>query len=896
MPTTKSINLFHRLFWPMLALLVCALTWYFASSRADAEYARADHIATREAAALAEAYEQYVSRSVGQMDQITMQLKHSAEHASTAQLLESLRRDGMFTDDAFVAVSIIGADGVVRSSTHDAAPRTNLAATAFFSEHRNSISTALRIGAAPPELALRRDVVLFTRRLDTSSDEFAGVVLLAVNARYFTTFVGADTLGGRGVVAVAASDGGLRVEQRGDGAARAQPAGSVLPFDAAIWSAAAGVRQLPAAGEGAFSDGVARVLAWRHSSAYPLVALVGLSRDDALTAAHQSAQDGRTTAILTSAALLVLALLAAVLAARAAGRMREQEEVRSAYRTATESANDGFYMAAAVRDRQGAIVDFEIVDCNERGAFFYGMQRNDLVGRRLSRIDRGRFGEDLIATYREAMEQGFHEDDRRMPTDNRLNIRWGHRRLVRVGNGLAVTLQDVSEKKAHEAELERLANEDSLTGLRNRHWFLGFIEEAMREARASATEFAVLFIDLDDFKHVNDTQGHAVGDQLLKAVARRLGALLRPSDHVVRFGGDEFIVMLSPTGGDLQIAAVAGRIVEALSKQFAIADDVQVVGASIGISVFPRDGGDAGTLIKHSDIAMYAGKSEGKGQFRFFDPALSATIKTRARLKHGLLEAIAQDQFLLYYQPRVDTHSGELVSMEALLRWRHPLLGMVAPGDFIPLAEQSGLILPIGAMVIDKACAQLAAWRADGHAAVPVSINVSPSQFQRGGVRQQLEDALLRHGVPATLLEVEITESAMIGDQDAIVAELAAIRALGIKLHIDDFGTGYSSLSQLQRLKMDVLKVDRAFTSELGASREGKVFFRAIVSMAHALGMAVVAEGVETAEQLTILQTLGCNEVQGYYIARPMPAVEINPLLQRRYLFSDPAPAIAVAP
>jgi diguanylate cyclase (GGDEF)-like protein len=802
----------------------------------------------------------------------------------------------MFTDDAFVAVSIIGADGVVRSSTHDAAPRTNLAATAFFSEHRNSISTALRIGAAPPELGLRRDVVLFTRRLDTSTDEFAGVVLLAVNARYFTTFVGANTLGGRGVLAVAASDGGLRVEQRGDGVARAQAAGSVLPFDGAIWSAAAGVRQLPAAGEGAFSDGVARVLAWRHSSAYPLVALVGLSREDALAAAQQSAQDGRTTAIVTSAALLVLALLAAVLAARAAGRMREQEEVRSAYRTATESANDGFYMASAVRDRQGTIVDFEIVDCNERGAFFYGMQRNDLVGRRLSRIDRGRFGEDLIATYREAMEQGFHEDDRRMPTDNRLNIRWGHRRLVRVGNGLAVTLQDVSEKKAHEAELERLANEDSLTGLRNRHWFLGFIEEAMRDARASATEFAVLFIDLDDFKHVNDTQGHAVGDQLLKAVARRLGALLRPSDHVVRFGGDEFIVMLSPTGGDLQIAAVAGRIVDALSEQFSIADDVQVVGASIGISVFPRDGGDAGTLIKHSDIAMYAGKSEGKGQFRFFDPALSATIKTRARLKHGLLEAIAQDQFLLYYQPRVDTHTGELVSMEALLRWRHPLLGMVAPGDFIPLAEQSGLILPIGAMVIDKACAQLAAWRADGHAAVPVSINVSPSQFQRGGVRQQLEDALLRHGVPATLLEVEITESAMIGDQDAIVAELAAIRALGIKLHIDDFGTGYSSLSQLQRLKMDVLKVDRAFTSELGASREGKVFFRAIVSMAHALGMAVVAEGVETAEQLTILQTLGCNEVQGYYIARPMPAADINALLQQRYLFADSAPAIAVAP
>lgn len=595
--------------------------------------------------------------------------------------------------------------------------------------------------------------------------------------------------------------------------------------------------------------------------------------------------DGRNGAIAASAALLVLAGLASVLAARAAVRMREQEEVRSAYRTATESANDGFYMAAAVRDRQGAIVDFEIVDCNERGAFFYGMERGDLVGRRLSRIDRGRFGEDLIHTYRQAMEQGFHEDERRMPSDNRLNIRWGQRRLVRVGNGLAVTLQDVSERKDHEAELQRLANEDSLTGLRNRHWFLAFIESAIATAGEAGSEFALLFVDLDDFKHVNDTQGHAVGDQLLKAVARRLGALLRPLDHVVRFGGDEFLVMLDRTDGDLHVAAVAQRIIDALCQPFSVADEVQTIGASIGISVFPRDGSDAASLIRHSDIAMYAGKSEGKRQYRFFDPALSATINTRAQLKHGLIDAVAQQQMMLHYQPRVDTMTGELVSMEALLRWRHPLLGMVSPADFIPLAEQSGLIIPIGAMVIDQACSQLAAWQAEGQRVVPVSINVSPAQFHRGGVRAQLEQALTRHGVPPALLEVEITESAMIGDQDEIVAELAGIRALGIKLHIDDFGTGYSSLSQLQRLKMDVLKVDRAFTAELGASREGQVFFQAIVSMAHALGMAVVAEGVETAEQLALLQQLGCNEVQGYLIARPMDAGAMVEVLSKRYLY-----------
>ena len=362
---------------------------------------------------------------------------------------------------------------------------------------------------------------------------------------------------------------------------------------------------------------------------------------------------------------------------------------------------------------------------------------------------------------------------------------------------------------------------------------------------------------------------------------------LRPGDSVARFGGDEFVVLLSPFDSDQQVAIVAARIVDAFSKPFPIADDQHMIGASVGIAVYPRDGLDAATLIRHGDIAMYAGKAEGKGQYRFFDPAQSNILKTRTQLRQRLLEAIDKRQFVLHYQPRVDTRTGELLSMEALLRWEHPQLGMIRPDEFIPLAESSGLIVPIGAIVIDQACAQLAAWRAQGAAPVPVSINVSPKQFLRGSVQRELADALARHAVPAGLLEVEITESAMMGDQAEILAELAAIRALGVKLHVDDFGTGYSSLSQLQRMKMDVLKVDRSFTAELGRSREGTVFFQAIVSMAHALGMEVVAEGVENAEQLAILRALNCNEVQGYFVARPLPAASIAPLLAQRYLFKE---------
>ena len=336
-------------------------------------------------------------------------------------------------------------------------------------------------------------------------------------------------------------------------------------------------------------------------------------------------------------------------------------------------------MAAAMRDRQGADRRFPHRRLQRaRRIFLRHAARRRWSGARLSQIDSGLFGEDLVATYRKAMEAGFHEDDRRMPSDNRLNIRWGHRRLVRVGNGLAVTLQDISERKAHEAQLERLANEDSLTGLPQPPLAARLhAGRAGAGARPPQTQLAMLFIDLDEFKHVNDSQGHAVGDQLLQAAAQRLRALLRPTDHVVRFGGDEFIVAAAARARATRRSPRSPRASSPRSREpFAIADDVQAVGASVGISVFPRDGADAETLIKHSDIAMYAGKSEGKGQFRFFDPALSATLKSRAQLKHAAARGDRAATSSCCTTSRASIPArGELLSMEALLRWRHPGAG-----------------------------------------------------------------------------------------------------------------------------------------------------------------------------------------------------------------------------
>lgn len=883
--TAPRTHRFLALLWPALALLACAALWTFGLLHAASERRRAEEQAFREAAAYAEAYEQYVTRSVAQVDQISMQLKHSWEHTHDRSLIENMRRDGMFTDTEFVNVSVVGADGTIRSSNrlHGRAP--NLAHAAFFTQHRDSISTALRLAAPPPELDGARRTILFTRRLDTADDEFDGVLLLAVDAAYFTSFVSAPTLGPGGLLALVGTEHPLRVEQDARGAVRTQETASLLPANADRWPVARGVQLVD--GPGGFTDGAARVLGWRRSGAYPLVALVALSHAAVLAAADAYWNDSRNHMLLATAVLALLACVASVLSLRAAARARERAEVERAYRMATESGNDGFYMVAPVRDRKGETIDFCIVDCNERGAFFYGTTREGLAGSRISEIHRGIGADDLIAHYRTALAVGFYEEDRRMPADNRLNIRWAHRRVVRVGDNLAVTLQDISERKEHETQLARLANEDSLTGLPNRHWLLNFVPTALAQAQAGGHGAALLFVDLDEFKHVNDSHGHAVGDRLLGLAAERLLSQVRPGDSVARFGGDEFVVLLSPFDSDPQAAHVAERIVDAFGKPFVIGDDQHRIGASVGIAVYPRDGTDAATLIRHGDIAMYAGKAEGKGQYRFFDPVQSTVLKSRTQLRQRLLEAIERRQFVLHYQPRVDTRSGELLSMEALLRWEHPQLGMIRPDEFIPLAESSGLIVPIGAIVIDQACAQLAAWQAQGAGPVPVSINVSPKQFLRGGVQHELAAALARHGVPAGLLEVEITESAMMGDQAEILAELAAIRALGVKLHVDDFGTGYSSLSQLQRMKMDVLKVDRSFTAELGRSKEGTVFFQAIVSMAHALGMEVVAEGVENAEQLAILRALHCNEVQGYFVARPLAAAGIAPLLAKRYLFAD---------
>ena len=853
--------------WPLTALVLLAGLWSVTLVRAGHEQARLEADALAEVGAAAQAYEQYVTRSVASLDQVSMQLKQSWEQSGGKLRLDAMVREGMFLDSAFACVAIVDRHGALRTAIRAQACGQALPAADFFAYHRDNNTSALRIGPPPGARTSAHETVLFSRRIDRADGEFDGVVLAAVRADYFTSFYLPSNQGRGGMVATVSAESGLRVEQH---RTRSAPTQTVLPIDAGPWSAASGAAIVTG-----FPDGDARVLGWHRSPVYPLVGLVAVPQADTQAAYARYWDEARAGAMFGSILIVALACFATGRALRASAR----EDVQRAYRAATEGANEGFYMANPVYDGRGNMVDFDIVDCNERGARFYGVGRQSLIGRRLSSLHSGAAATALFDAYCLAMETGFHEDERQVHDRHQLNITWSKRRIVRVGNGLAITLQDVSERKAHVAELQRMSGEDPLTGLPNRQWLMNYLPNALAQAQAASTEVALLFIDLDEFRFVNEAHGHPAGDSLLKAAAQRLKSLLRPTDRVVRFGGDEFVVLLMPADSDAQTERVATRIVDAFGAPFSIAGDRIEVGASVGVTLFPRDGDDTPALIKAGAIAVDVVKSAGKGQFRFYEAALARALNNQAQMKQSLLDALEHDQFVLYYQPRVDARSGALCSMEALLRWNHPQRGLVPPLEFIPLAEANGLILRIGELVMDKACAQLAAWRATGVPLVPVSINVSPMQFARGEVHRQLQVCLERHDTPPALIEVEITESAMMGDQDHIIAQLAAIRALGVKLHVDDFGTGYSSLSQLQKLKMDVLKVDRAFTAALGQSSEGQVFFQAIVSMAHALGMSVVAEGVETAAQLRILQELECNEVQGYYIARPMPAAQMAALL-----------------
>ncbi len=427
------------------------------------------------------------------------------------------------------------------------------------------------------------------------------------------------------------------------------------------------------------------------------------------------------------------------------------------------------------------------------------------------------------------------------------------------------------ERLAAVEHIEYLAHHDSLTGLANRYSMESRLAQALATARRIEGQLAVMLIDMDRFKNINDTLGHHVGDKLLIEVARRLRAGVRESDIVARIGGDEFIVVLTGMEAAQDAMHVGAKILESLGQPYAIDGHLLHSTPSIGISVFPGDGGDVDTLLKHADTAMYHAKEHGRNNLRFFTADLTAAAAERMELERDLRAALAGDGLDLHFQPQVSATTGRIIGFEALARWRHPVRGWVPPALFIPIAEESGLIARLGAWVMARACRQLAAWRAAGVREIRVAVNLSAHQLRSPGLVDEVRNILQDHALNADDLEIEVTESAAMADPEQAIEQLRALRTLGVQIAIDDFGTGYSSLAYLKLLPIQVLKIDQAFVRDIETDPNDAAICAATIALAKSLGLCVIAEGVETAAQRDYLARLGCDCLQGYLFGKPMP-------------------------
>ena len=453
-------------------------------------------------------------------------------------------------------------------------------------------------------------------------------------------------------------------------------------------------------------------------------------------------------------------------------------------------------------------------------------------------------------------------------------------------NAILVAVVDVTEQRQAEARIAYMAHHDALTDLPNRVMFHQRLTEGLARLQRNGHALAVHCLDLDHFKDVNDTLGHPIGDELLKAVAQRLANCLRDSDMVARLGGDEFAVVQCPLDDPHEASNLANRLIEVISKPYQVHGHEFVVGASIGIALAPGDGDAPDALLRNADMALYRAKAEGRGTAHFFEAEMDRRIQARRMLELDLRKAFSNGEFELYYQPLVNLRTNAVSGFEALLRWRHPERGLVAPGEFIPLTEEIGLIVPLGEWVLREACAQAAKWPEP----LKVAVNLSPAQFRNRGVVNAVLTALAHSRLPASRLELEITESVLLGESEANLATLHQLREIGVRISMDDFGTGYSSLSYLRSFPFDKIKIDRSFVSELTERPDCLAIIRAVAGLGTSLGIATTAEGVETPEQLAQVRAEGCTEVQGYLFSAPRPAAELG-----EFMTFDRLAAAAVA-
>ncbi len=767
-----------------------------------------------------------------------------------------------------MTMSIFDQHGALKASSEPGiwvGPKSsNVNGQSFFSFHRDNSLDALFIGMPLKEGEETTNSVRFSRRVLDKRGEFVGVIVASLKSDQLVAEYDRKSLGKNGILAAFGEDGVIRAFQHGASFHNIPPIPAWLKRNMTGSSGDIFVTKSE------FGDATDRYISWRTVNTFPLIVVAGAAQEDVLKVFQERKRLLYQAGILATLAIIILTAVAVVLSVKFAFHRHRLQLSQDAYRKATEGGNEGFFIVQPIVDESGQVLDYMTLDCNAKGAAFANLPREKLIGSTFSSHKKS--FSTATKALDDAMLNGFSEVELEIDNESRNEIQHVHMTAVKSNDVLSITIRDITLEKAHIQYLEKKNNEDALTGLPNRAWVNMHLPQAIKDGAISDTKLAVLFIDLDGFKAVNDTLGHAAGDELLVLVGKRLTVALRPSDKIARLGGDEFIIILENIASEAEAANIAGRIVESFRSVFALSKGSATVGTSIGISIFPNDAGDVDELLSHADIAMYKVKAEGKNRYQFFDFAFYDKVQQRQKAEGELRAAIHAGEFVMYYQARVDAKSLRIYAVEALVRWNHPTRGILIPEDFLSLAEDTGLSVILDELVIAMVCAQIVSWNDNGDEIVPVAINISGRHFFAGNIPTVIGDALMRYGLLPSNVEIEVRESTIIHDQARTAQGIADLHGLGIKLLIDEFGAGYSSLSMLHELDFDAIKVDKSFTHRLGRDRQGEIFYGAIITMAHSLGMRVVAGGVECVEQITILRNLGCDEFQGFYHSEPIPA------------------------
>jgi diguanylate cyclase (GGDEF)-like protein len=866
-----------RLSSTVFGLALIAMLWfgiclkYFQDSRAELN----DAIRGNDSLSLI--FGENVLRTIGEIDKVILYLRRAIEARNETTDFQMIVDTSDVRSEIIVQVAIIDAKGILRASNAgpQPAPALDLSDREHYRAHLNSEQDRLFIGKPLSGRASGQWSVQFTRRFLNRDGSFGGVIVVSLNPDHLTKFYNEINLSTT-AIALVGEDGVVRAS---GGSLTNFRLGDDLNSTDALERARGGNGSTFEVGDAESGD--TRLVTFRRIRGQPLWVMVSKSLNQVYSSSLSDLKLHSVVGLLIT--FLVLLAMARILQNQAKVQQKAEE-----LHLALERVNQGnLRLDAAIENMSHGLAMFDrerkLIVCNKRYAEVYGLpqdmirpgttQRQILEHRIAMGAHDGTDPEQYIKDRIEVATAGKPEDALLHLSNGRI-VAANHRPMA--DGGWVSTHEDVTERRRAEERIAYLARHDALTGLSNRTLFREQIEEELRRAMRGDS-VALLCLDLDHFKATNDTLGHHVGDLLLKAVAERLRVSVRDIDAVARLGGDEFAIAQVGLRRPEEAEALARRLVEALGEPFDLEGHQVVIGASIGIAIAPNDRTDAERLLRNADMALYCAKSDGRNTFRFFEPEMDARLQERRTLELELRKALTKGEFELHYQPLVNIETERVVGFEALIRWNHPKGEIVSPDAFIPLAEETGLIVPLGEWVLRQACSEAVRWGDLLH----VAINVSPVQFRNQNLVPAVLNALASSGLRPDRLELEITESVLLQDTEANFAILHQLKALGIKISMDDFGTGYSSLGYLRSFPFDKIKIDRSFVKDLSDRTESVAVIRAISSLGTNLGIATTAEGVETMEQLERLRAEGCLEMQGYLFSPPRPASEILQLLEQ---------------